>query len=114
MANPEIQPMLDTIGFVYDPSSIENLTSENKQTVNCYPNPASKQVNIEFLLEKSSSITIEITNVNGNLVQVLEKNQFFAKGKHQIGLNIGSIAPGFYLMKIQTEQGNIVKKLLIQ
>jgi hypothetical protein len=114
MANPEIQPMLDTIGFVYDPSIIENLTSENKQTLNCYPNPASKQVNIEFLLEKSSSITIEITNVNGNLVQVLEKNHFFTKGKHQIGLNIGSIAPGFYLMKIQTEQGNIVKKLLIQ
>ncbi len=114
MANPEIQPMLDTIGFVPDPSSIVNLSNEGTQLLNCYPNPASKQVTIEFSIEKSSGISLEIFNSKGVLVKYLENNQHFQQGTHQIGLNIEEFSQGFFYIKLQSEDGILVRKLLIK
>ncbi len=113
MANPEIQPMLDAIGFVPDPSATENLPNKNLLTLNCFPNPASKDVIIDFSIESGSAVSIEIFNPQGILVKSLEKNQFFLPGAHQIGLNIGTISPGFYLVKLQSKSQYLTRKLLI-
>ncbi len=113
MANPEIQPMLDTIGFVPNPSSIRNLHKDNFLEVICYPNPASDQIIVEFTIETGSIVTIELRNSEGILVKILEKNQHFSPGMHKIGVNIGNFLPGFYFVKLQSEDINLVKKLLI-
>ena len=51
MANPEIQPMLDSIGFVYDPTDVQ--TQSELSTIDFtlngnYPNPFNPTTTISF------------------------------------------------------------------
>jgi hypothetical protein len=57
---------------------------------------------------------MEIFNSKGVLVKYLENNQHFQQGTHQIGLNIEEFSPGFFYIKFQSEDGILVRKLLIK
>jgi hypothetical protein len=77
MANPEIQPMLDAIGFVTDTTTA--ISSGNdvlpKQFTLCgnYPNPFNPGTKIRFEvpLRREQKVEVFIYNLNGQLVRNL-------------------------------------------
>ena len=66
-------------------SSIE-MTDRYNLSVTCYPNPFIDHLNIKFSIDEPQNVTIEILNMQGQVLDVVE-NRFFMQGKHIVVWN---------------------------
>jgi uncharacterized repeat protein (TIGR01451 family) len=110
------------IYFDFNPAVITNTTlnvidlfmsvNENQVVpVSIYPNPATKELRINpehsgagLKIEK-----IEIYNVVGRKVQELK-----TKSQEQIVVDVSSLSPGMYFVKVKTADEETVQKLIVQ
>ncbi len=76
-------------------------------TVNIYPNPATSEITIA--LPKSMNAEIRIFDISGKLL-VFEA-QTLVNSKHNV--NVSSLTTGVYFVRINSEEGTVTKKLLI-
>lgn len=121
MANPEIRPMLDSIGFV--PDSITSVgdevnTVDDFELLGNYPNPFNPSTTIVFNLNANENVAIEIFNHLGEKVRELSNKEYFA-GENKIlwnGLNDENknVSSGIYLYKISTAQNTLYGKMILQ
>jgi len=86
---------------------INDLTSAQK-SVNIYPNPASKTINVEFI-EKPFDNKIEIYNAFGHLRKTSEID--VNKNVHTI--DISSLPSGAYFIYVKTKTGLEINKVII-
>lgn len=78
----------------------------NLDEVAVYPNPSNNQkINIETEI---SIDTIELVNLNGQLVQKINKPQFTNNT-----YSLENLPQGFYLLKLSSENQSITKKVII-
>lgn len=74
---------------------------------NLYPNPSKNEFYI--LTDKAySSAELSIQDLNGKLIS----QQSLNLSKQRASINISHLVPGIYLIKIQTKDGTITKKLI--
>lgn len=88
-------------------ATITEYISDNKITI--YPNPANDEINIEIHSYKEKTIQnadIEIFNIHGQLLKTFKWNG----PKTTIDLSI--LSNGIYTMKIKTDNGIMVKKII--
>ena len=86
--------------------------NENKLDVSLkqnYPNPFNNITNIEFDLEKPDHVSITVYDITGTVVAVLVDN-YYSTGKHIIQWKASGQPTGFYFYRIETSNGNAVKK----
>ncbi len=76
-----------------------------------YPNPAQKQVTVEFNLTENNAV-LYLTDVLGR--RVLENQLSDLKGKTKIQLNLEEFSPGVYSINLQSESNNTIQKLVIE
>lgn len=78
------------------------------KNITIYPNPTNKFVEIK---SKNAQIqNIEIYDIYGKKLNNITTNK--AKQSNKLKLDISSLQKGIYFIKIQTTQGNIVKKII--
>ncbi len=121
MANPEIQPMLNAIGFVpdsathvYDEGSVEHSFKLDGN----YPNPFNPSTTIRFELPAKQNIEINIYNMLGENVCKLFSgelnegtNELIWNGKN----NSGNLLPsGIYIYKIESNNKILSGKMILQ
>ena len=79
-----------------------------------YPNPTQGVLNVKFELEKSSDVSIRVMDFNGKVV-LQNANQNLNTGLHQYAFNLNDMqAKGMYLLSIQTNDGILVQKVILQ
>ncbi|MFY8022201.1 MAG: T9SS type A sorting domain-containing protein [Bacteroidia bacterium] len=88
---------------------ISGLSSVKKESFNCliYPNPAQETIIIKNDQQFKSG-TIEIFDINGSLQQIEKLNRY----ENQI--NISQLKPGFYIVKIENDKGEVLFKKIIK
>lgn len=92
-------PLVDsTIGM-------EDVLSESM--VSIYPNPATSEITIA--LPKSIQAEIRIFDISGKLL-VFEA-QTLVNSKHKV--NVSSLSSGAYFVRVNSEEGTVTKKLLV-
>ncbi len=77
-----------------------------------YPNPFNPNTIIRFNLSTGSNLKLSIYNVNGRLVQVLIQDQFPA-GDHRLVWNAQGLTAGVYLLRLETEDETIVRRMTL-
>ena len=82
-----------------------------------YPNPFNPTTNISYYLPKASNVTINIYNITGQLIKTLISGKV-SSGTHTVNWkgdnNMGrQVASGVYIYSLQTEAGNITKKMIL-
>ena len=76
-----------------------------------YPNPANDIFAIDFFLDESADIQIEISDLTGKIVSRTAAGKLPSGAQH-IELEAGDWQPGFYLVSVRDEQGaRLTKKL---
>ena len=97
-------------------TSVENNILDGKLKI--YPNPAITYANIEFTLEYSGNIEIEIIDLLGNHVRTILSGYYdagnyssFWDGTNDRGTLVGR---GMYILNIKTNKGIIRDKLIIE
>lgn len=120
MANPEIQPMLNAIGFVPDTMVNVNdnqIYSDDFKIVGNYPNPFNPTTKIVFDLPENNQVNISIFNSLGEEIMSFEnqelsavRNEFVWNGKMRDGRAASS---GAYFYKIKFGNEFRVGKMIL-
>ena len=121
MANPEVPPMLNAIGFVPDSTTDVEDEVNSVQDFNLignYPNPFNPTTTIVFNLPARENVSISIYNHLGEKVRELTDKKFSA-GENKItwnGLNDDNkiVSSGIYLYKINTSNSTLYGKMILQ
>ena len=102
--------------FKFDISELEPVPTheivKNGQSLIIFPNPAQASATVAFeLVQAVSSGSLQILQLNGQIVQTVEK-QNFTKGKNEVSLNLSGLMPGYYLVRLKIEGKVFFGKLI--
>ena len=115
MANDEIQPMLDAIGFTEDTGVNEALDYSIREfslSPN-YPNPFNAGTVIRFALPESLPVTLEVYNTLGVKVRTLVKDEKMTAGRHGISFHGEDLPSGTYFYKLVTDRISKTGKMVL-
>ena len=95
-----------TEGFKEDNEDIDNITEEQISSVNIYPNPVSDRIFIEAETEIEEVVVYDIYG----------RRQVTETPSHQgnLSIDLSDLKSGIYFVKINTEKGNIVRRIIKQ
>ncbi len=84
----------------------------NDQKVEIYPNPSNDRVTLSMVGIDLQNASIEIVNTQG---QVVESRMLHTSNvSHDENIEVSTWPTGIYFVIIKTQQGNVVKKLVVQ
>jgi len=86
--------------------------SININSIQLYPNPSNGDVQIKFELFKTTSLTIEIFSIQGQLIQ--SRFQEHPSGVSQMRFDLSALESGMYMIRIRTAEQQINSRFLIQ
>ena len=95
--------------------SISNETEHpvlNELTLKITPNPITKSAIISFSLSRPGKVSLNLYDISGRLVNLIADKEF-SEGNHQITLNTKDLMAGVYLLRMQTQEAVLTKKLIV-
>ena len=100
--------------FWTQPGTLIRIDSENSSIENLtiYPNPSRDIFNITFISEEKQNLTVRILNVIGEEVYKEDLQQFI--GEYVKSINLEQYNKAIYFLEIETDDGVINKKLILQ
>lgn len=78
-----------------------------------FPNPAVHDVTLDFRLNKSGEVEIDLLSVDGRSIAQLMDRKSLPSGKISIRKNLPDLAAGTYLIRISTPDGIVTRKLIL-
>lgn len=119
MANPEIQPMLDSVGFVPDNTDViysQTLPKDFLLEGN-YPNPFNPSTTIKFELPRRQNVELNIYNMLGDKVRTLVNN-VLPSGENKIvwdgkDENNNVVSSGVYIYTLRMEDKIYSSKMIL-
>ncbi len=101
---------VDSVDWVLDGTpTIVNINTENLSSdFSIYPNPANNYITIDNPIFSEQSISIY--DVSGNMVKAPQTFNGTATEK----IDISTLANGLYFVKLQTREGTVVKKVVVE
>ncbi len=107
MFNPEIQPMLDAIGFIYDPNGMAPSVMSDVNIV-VSPNPVTTNgFTLHFTLPAAANLIFSIHDIAGKEIQTGISYRAKA-GINAFDISNFTAPSGFYLLKIKMETGDFI------
>ena len=91
-----------------------NGINKSVQTLNAviYPNPSKGNFNVSVSLNSTSNVMVTVFDLTGKAISVNTEN--FNAGINTMTINNNTMAPGMYLVQIQTEEGTTTQKIEIK
>ena len=77
-----------------------------------FPNPATERINVKLSTESAESINIKLMDMAGKVLHIEEFTH--SGGEFQYNTPVDHLSKGMYLLRIQTEKGQITKKIIVQ
>ena len=88
------------------------VNEKNINDLSLYPNPSRGIFNITFISEKIQNFKIRVINLMGE--DIINKNLKQFTGVYAEKIDLSNKAKGIYFLEIETNYGNINKKLILQ
>lgn len=80
--------------------------------VKVFPNPASKEVTLQYTLEKAGDVRIELRNKEGNLLKVVKEGAEPA-GPQSVVIDAGQLQEGVYYLAVISKGQQLTQKVVI-
>ena len=71
-----------------------------------YPNPAQHFVNVAFTLENTSEVSMQIINLNGQVMKYLPQGRMMT-GEHRLQIDIEDLPFGNYILQVWTTDNEV-------
>lgn len=101
---------IDNIRIVDVTTSIED---ESISSLSVYPNPTTSNTTLNFNNVKTQNVAISIVNQVGQVVSTVQ-SKTMTEGNQKIILPTAELAKGVYFVRIATEKGNTIERLIVQ
>lgn len=109
----------ETADFIYNDNMVITPTSaglneiENNFSLSVYPNPVTDLLNLRYHLTKPSMVKALLISTDGKVASVLfNEQQHAGEIEKSVMLPFG-ISKGNYLIQINTDQGKVVRKIIV-
>ncbi len=82
-----------------------------------FPNPSNGLVSFAYGLTTFGYVSVTVMDMSGREVVKVINNQFYTPGEHRVQIDLQEerkIAPGVYLCRMKTDQGEKIQRLIIQ
>ncbi len=96
-----------------NPLSNNALPLVSNAAVTVFPNPVYQECVVEINLPTADVVNIHITNLQGQIVKQVYKNDV-PKGKSSFTFNKGILPAGVYIVNIITTSGNTTNKIVVE
>jgi len=95
-------------------TSIEEVISDSgNQLYLPYPNPANAEVSMNYYLQESQNINIELFDAKGALVKTILNQANHPSGNHKVGFDIGQLPSGIYTINMSNAKMNLTRPLIV-
>lgn len=101
---------IDDVNLKAGPTGVGQLIEE--QSVKVFPNPAADMTQLSFTLGDNTRMKIQVCDMAGRVIQKVE-DQLLHKGKHTYTIPTLSLASGFYLLQLITDEGTRSERLSV-
>ncbi|MCI5056696.1 MAG: S8 family peptidase [Flavobacteriales bacterium] len=113
----DLQASADSAWSMYNGELLDNINENDSRSFNLiksvYPNPASDVLNIDFENNRNSeNYNVSIVDVQGKTVLVSNENAVFSG--NQVVIDIETLAPGTYLLKVEDLKSNFTETINFQ
>ncbi len=87
--------------------------AQNGASLRVFPNPYIGKTNIEVTLSKETELTVEVYDLKGNLVSLVDEG-VYDMGKHQLRFSAQELgfAAGTYVLKVRTNEKELIQNLI--
>ncbi|MDC8001487.1 T9SS type A sorting domain-containing protein [Aequorivita todarodis] len=84
----------------------------NQMEALIYPNPVIDKAILNYELQNSANVSIELLAVDGKSIEKIMNNTIINPGKNQIEVNLSNVASGIYLLKLTADNAVKTVKLI--
>lgn len=95
----------------YEVDNVGILEGSSVHGIEIYPNPATEEIHLKFLVEEKSDLKIKLLNLTGQIVYTEEHPGF--DGIYQQVISVSSLPSGIYFLEVCTLEGKTCKKILV-
>lgn len=81
--------------------------------VQIFPNPFRRQTTIQYQLPKSTSVILEVYDLNGQRLTQPLVNSVQDAGEYQVTFEVGNYAGGIYMVYLKTDDQVISKRMIL-
>jgi hypothetical protein len=93
-------------------TNVSELEGSHLSNLSVFPNPFQEYLNVAFDLGKSENVIIEMHTLHGQKIMSQSKGQL-SEGKHLFSIPMEkSWSSGMYLLRIVTDNGSVVKRIM--
>jgi len=78
-----------------------------------YPNPFYNNTTIEYQLNGVEKVNLLIYDLSGKLIKTMVNNELQSAGIYQYNFNKESLKEGMYLLYLETEKEQLIKKMIL-
>lgn len=93
-------------------TSTQDIFEAQRLDFQSFPNPFSDDLTAHFNLPESSTISIDLFDIQGRKVENLLQNQPYTEGGHQVALKPHVITQGIYYLQLRTDKVTVYRKIL--
>ncbi len=93
------------IVLIGGPTGVNSVTKNDLSLFTNYPNPASTSTNIQFAVATATTVTINLLDMSGKLVNNIS-NQQYSAGTHTLSVATDQLPAGNYIYTIKTAAGD--------
>ncbi len=105
------------IGAVATCANLTNIFEVNVNealALKVFPNPISHELNLTFELPEATLVNITVMDMSGKTVTTILQSKM-QRGQHQINHTIANeLSSGMYFLSLQTDQGLMTRKFVVQ
>lgn len=102
---------VDNLAFSGTVTSVQNHESA-LLSVNLFPNPSAENIHVNLNLKSEQKVSLELLDVTGKLI--VSKDLGILNGASSQLLNVSGITKGIYFVKVISEKGTEVRKIIIE
>jgi hypothetical protein len=99
----------DLFKFTSGVSTVHEVSIDN---INVFPNPFNNGFNFSFSTEQAQDVKFRVLNTLGEVILLSDLSDF--KGEYTKQINLNKNAKGMYFLEIETDDGIVSKKLILQ
>lgn len=89
-----------------------NALSKQAELFQNLPNPFTRHTTVSFFIPRSGNVNLVVTDLTGRVIKVLE-NSILKSGRHDYQLDASQATPGIYLLTMNYERQQLVKKMIL-
>ena len=96
----------------FNTNQIDDVLNSDLTKLSLAPNPADREMTLNFTIEKSDNILLQMRNLAGQEI-VLNQNLQAITGENSLQLDVSSFASGIYSLSIITSKGSFNQKIVL-